>query len=330
MPQILSEKLKKLIQTLSDGQFHSGEELGKNLAITRAAVWKLLQRVNDWDLELEAKTNKGYRLLQNIELLNITQLSSQLSAANKKLINKLEIFDLLTSTNDYLLQLMAKGSEKVQVCLAEKQAAGRGRRGKAWLSPYGRNIYLSIGWRFEQDPSQLTCLSLAVGVAVINALTHYGIKQPLDLKWPNDIYWQKRKLAGILIEITGETQGHCNIVIGVGLNLVMPQTLTEQINQPWIDIATLTQTKPERNKLTGILLDHLLSSLRLFEQKGFAPFKAQWQQYDCTLGKTVKIILPTSTIIGIGRGIDEKGCFLLENEQGNLQHFSSGEVSLRL
>lgn len=330
MSQILPEKLKKLIQILSDEQFHCDEELGKNLAITSTAVWKLLQQLRDWDLELETKPNQGYRLIPNLELLNVSKLSSQLSAANKKLINKLEIFDLLTSTNDYLLQRMVKDSEKVRICLAEKQAAGRGRRGKAWLSPYGSNIYLSIGWRFERSPSQLACLSLAVGVTVINALTHYGIKQALDLKWPNDIYWQKHKLAGILIEITGETRGHCNLVIGVGLNLTIPQSSAEQINQPWIDIATLTQTKPERNKLVGILLEHLLSGLSLFEQQGFAPFKAQWQRYDSTLGKTVSVILPTGTIIGVGRGIDEKGCFLLEDEQGKLQRFCSGEVSLRL
>ena len=144
MSQILPEKLKRLIQFLSDGQFHSGEELGKNLSITRAAVWKLLQQLSEWDLELEAKTNKGYRLIQNLELLNVAKLDSQLTPANKKLINKLEIFDVLASTNDYLMQVMAKRTEKVQVCLAEKQTAGRGRRGKHWLSPYGRNIYLSI------------------------------------------------------------------------------------------------------------------------------------------------------------------------------------------
>jgi BirA family biotin operon repressor/biotin-[acetyl-CoA-carboxylase] ligase len=330
MPEKLPVKLKKLIQILSDGEFHSGENLGKQLGITRAAVWKLLKQLVDWDIELEAVTNKGYRLSQGIELLDANRFKAELSPANKKQLNNLEIFDVISSTNDHLMQTFTAKTEKVQICFAEKQLAGKARRGKAWVSPYGRNIYLSIGWRFERDASQLACLSLSIGVAVINALTHYGIKQSIDLKWPNDIYWQKQKLAGILIEIMGETHSHCHIIVGVGLNLNLPKTAAGQIDQPWIDIASITQTKPERNKLAGLLLNELLLALTTFEQKGFSPFKAQWQQYDCTLGKMVKIIMPTNIITGIGRGIDEKGCFLLENERGELQRFSSGEVSLRL
>jgi len=331
MSQQLPEKLKKLLLILSDGHYHSGEELGNALGITRAAVWKLLQQLSAWDIELEAKTHKGYCLPLGLELLDTNQLLAELQPSNRALLAKLEVFDSLPSTNDYLMQNAHEPFSKVQVCLSERQTAGKGRRGRQWLSPFGKNIYLSLGWRVERDPSQLASLSLAIGVALLQALKNYGINDELiGMKWPNDIYCQGKKLAGILLELCGETHSHCQLVIGIGINLTVPSSIAEQIDHAWVDIATLTQTKPQRNKLAGLVLDQILTCLSLFEQQGFAAFKAAWRQSDLSYGKRVKIITPTTTFEGIGHGIDEKGCFLLQNPQGDVQRFSSGEVSLRL
>jgi BirA family biotin operon repressor/biotin-[acetyl-CoA-carboxylase] ligase len=325
MTHTLSTELKKLIHILSDGQYHTIESLARSLQLKPAELDKLLAQLATWDIELQKNTQQQYAIPGGLELLSLSNLSQSLTAAGQSFHPQLVIFDTLASTNDYLLQHALPA--KVQICLAEKQTAGKGRRGRVWQSPYGKNIYLSIGWRFTQTVS---CLSLAIGVAVIETLSQYGIQQDIAMKWPNDIYWQGRKLAGILIELGSEISNQAYAVVGVGINLALASSASELIEQAWVDIATITHSKPQRNKLVGILLQRLLTALSLFEQQGFAPFANAWQKYDATLGKNVSVIMPTTTITGIGRGIDAQGYFLLENAQGQIQRFSSGEVSIRL
>lgn len=319
----MTENLRKLIHILSDGEFHSGAELGQILDLTRSAIWKLIRQFSDWDIKVEARTNKGYRIAP-LEFLNKQKLEAYLPHST------LEIFDSLPSTNNYLMQIAAK-TQGTHVCFAEKQTAGKGRLGRHWISPYARNIYLSVLWHFGKDLSQLSGLSLAIALSIIDALKAYGIQQNIGLKWPNDVLYQQQKLAGVLIEASGETHSHSStVVIGVGLNVDMPFSMTQYIDRPYIDIATLTSERPSRNKLAGLLLQHIFSNLTLFQTKGFSPFLPRWPAVDLAANQPVTLLTPTGNISGIGHGIDAQGHFTLTTQEGEIRHFASGEISLRL
>ena len=264
------------------------------------------------------------------EFLDKKKIEQYLSDPYKQYLNNIIIFDELPSTNSYLVELAKTDlSCRECICLAESQTAGRGRLGRQWISPYAQNIYLSLLWRFLKEPGELGGLSIAVAVAILEALRCYGIKQDIKLKWPNDILWQQRKLAGILIEISSEAHHLYNTVIGIGLNVNMPKNLSQNISQPWCDIAEILNTVPQRNKLIGLLIDQLLTTMIIFQKNGLQPFLKKWRELDVSYGQKVTIITPEEKIVGIARGINEKGHFLLEDKFGVLRSFVAGEVSLR-
>lgn len=333
----MTQTLKTLIQILSDGEFHSGERLGKQLSLTRSAIWKLIKQLAGWDLEIESVTNKGYCIPGGLTLLETARLSPFIKKAQKSQLKQIEIFDSLPSTNDYLLHLKSTNanpeeSKQNRACFAEKQTQGKSRRGRAWVSPFAKNIYLSLVWHFEKDPSELSGLSLAIAIATVETLHAFGIAKDFGIKWPNDVLWENHKLIGILIELSGEANDVCSAVIGVGLNVNMSNSALydRNISQPWTDLQRLSDQKIDRNKLAGMLLNNLIATASLFQKQGLTAFLPQWQKLDLTLNKAVTIITNTTELQGIGRGINEHGHFLLEIKPGQIKHFASGEVSLRL
>jgi BirA family biotin operon repressor/biotin-[acetyl-CoA-carboxylase] ligase len=214
-------------------------------------------------------------------------------------------------------------------CLAERQTAGKGRRGKPWFSPFAQNIYMSLLWHFPRDLSALSGLSLVAAIAIAKALQQLGVTD-LKLKWPNDISWQHKKLSGCLIEISGESHDIASTVIGVGINVHMTSEQTTDITQPWVDLHQITGQIYDRNQLISLVLNEIIQSLVLFQEQGFSPFMDSWKSFDLAYGKIVSLITSLGTIQGIGRGINEQGHLLLELETKELKAFSSGEVSLRL
>ncbi len=324
------DKIKYLLQELADGQYHSGEEIGNDLGLTRAAIWKLIKTLNEWGVDIESDTKKRYRIPEGLELLDKKKILKYLEPNSKSILQRLDIFDSLTSTNDFLLQTIKEKPSVVHACFAERQTAGKGRRGRSWYSPFGTNIYLSLLWQFEKDLSQLAGLSLVIAIGVIKALQQYGIKDDLGLKWPNDILWQNKKLCGILVETRGEVSEAVNTVIGIGLNVNMPNSINEKIDQPWVDIKQITSGEIQRNQLAGLILNNLLLVIAQFEQHGIKPFISQWRQFDLTRDKKISLHTASEKFSGIARGINESGCILLEDSAGKIQQFSIGEVSLRL
>lgn len=326
----MTTTLKKLITLLRDGEFHSGEQLGKSLGLTRSGIWKLIQQFPAWDIFVESITNKGYRIPQGLTLLEKEKILPFLTHHPLPQKIDIQIFDTLPSTNDYLLNIAKEKTDKCVICLAEKQTSGKGRRGRTWTSPFAKNIYLSILWHFPKDACELSGLSLAISLAVVETLKIYGIKHPVGLKWPNDVLWNNQKLAGILVELSGETHSICSSVIGVGLNVNMSNTKGEPIPAEWADVQMLSDNPVNRNELTGVLLNELIKTLTVFQNQGFSAFIEKWKSFDLVAGKQVSVLTPTAVFQGIGRGIDERGLFLLEDETGALKSFSSGEVSVRL
>lgn len=318
-----------LLKLLADGRYHSGDTLASALAISRTAVWKQVKKLASIGIEVHAVKGKGYRLAQKIDLLNHEQIRAGLSDQVNTHCNLIEIMPEIDSTNRYLMRMAGQGCPSGAVCLAERQTEGRGRHGKTWVSPFAANVYLSLLWRFSCSPMELGSLSLAVGTAAARAISSLGV-DGIGLKWPNDLIWNGRKLGGVLLELTGETSGPCVVVIGIGINVHMPEKEGEKIEQPWVDISTLAGgVSISRNRLVSTLLDELVSTLKTFPDTGCKKLLDEWRKWDVVTGKTVKLTLPDRQYSGMVVGVDDDGMLLLELD-GRVEKFSSGEVSLRV
>ncbi|GAB3288491.1 bifunctional biotin--[acetyl-CoA-carboxylase] ligase/biotin operon repressor BirA [Parahaliea aestuarii] len=317
-----------ILPMLADGEFHSGQALAEALGVSRTAVWKQLNRLEELGLELESVRGLGYRIPGGLELLDDAVIRSALSVPAQSLLGELRLQDSLDSTNAEALRRIEAGAARGLVCSAEQQTAGRGRRGRAWVSPYARNIYLSVTWEFSQGAAALEGLSLAVGVAAARALEKLGVPA-VQLKWPNDLLANRAKLGGILLEMAGDVAGACQVVVGVGLNVRMPDIAASAIDQAWTDIATLCgDSPPGRNALLSALLNELLPLLAEFEGTGFAAWREAWMQRDAYADTPVVVRSADRQVAGVARGVDERGALQLETTVG-VQSLFGGELSLR-
>lgn len=316
----------QLIRLLADGEIHSGEQLGEQLNITRAGVWKQIKTLTASGIDIETIGGRGYRLKNAFELLDSQQIQCQLNNHAAHRITEIETHFELESTNRYLLNQVQEG-QPFRICLAERQTQGRGRRGRQWISPLNGNIYLSIHWCFDPAPATLPALSLAIGVALARVTTELGVSN-VQLKWPNDLLHQGRKLAGILIEMAGEAQGPCHLVIGVGYNLNSHQQLAE-VDQAVTALSELSQTLPNRNAIAAMLINALSEALITFESEGFAPFIESWNQYDFLHNRPVRLSQADQHIHGVAKGVHTDGALILDRD-GKLEYHRAGEASLRL
>jgi len=316
----------QLLTILADGEWHSGQTLANAAGISRVAIWKQLQKLQDLGIEIEGVKNRGYRIEGGLDLLRRSAIETAIGSAAQPDIAELHVETQIDSTNRLCLERISQSLKGAVVVTTEQQTAGRGRRGKAWVSPFARNIYLSIGWQMQGGASQLQGLSLAAGVAVNRALATLGLAN-LSLKWPNDLLVDGQKLGGILIELTGDAAGPCQVVIGLGLNVNMPAVAQAQIDQPYTDLAAQGITVT-RSALLGVLINELILLLREWEQTGFAAWRSAWQALDAYQNQPVKIFLGDTIIAGVARGVDEQGAILIETATG-ISAFHGGEISLR-
>lgn len=309
----------KLISVLADGDFHSGEQLGEQLGMSRAAINKHIQTLRDWGVDVFTVPGKGYSLPEPVQLLDEAFISSQITD------NSVAVLPVIDSTNQYLLDRL-NTLQSGDCCVAEYQQAGRGRRGRKWFSPFGANLYLSMYWRLEQGPAAAIGLSLVIGIVLAEVLQSLGADK-VRVKWPNDLYLNDRKLAGILVELTGKTGDAAQIVMGAGINLVMRNVQAEDINQSWINLQE-AGIVIDRNVLAVRVINELRHSLKIFEQEGLAPFLPRWEKLDNFAHRAVKLIIGDKEIYGTSRGINEQGALLLEQD-GVIKPWVGGEISLR-
>lgn len=308
-----------LIGILADGEFHSGEQLGEQLGMSRAAINKHIQTLRDWGIDVFTVPGKGYSLPEPIQLLDEAFILSQITEGTVK------VLPVIDSTNQYLLERFDK-LKSGDACIAEYQQAGRGRRGRQWFSPFGTNLYLSMYWRLEQGPAAAIGLSLVIGIIIAEVLQRLGAND-VRVKWPNDLYLNDRKLAGILVELTGKTGDAAQIVMGAGINLAMKSVSSEVINQDWINLQQVG-LDIDRNQLVVLLIKELRLALVHFEKEGLTPFLSRWKQLDNYIGRPVKLIIGEREVFGIARGINEQGGLLLE-QNGIIKAWVGGEISLR-
>ena len=212
--------------------------------------------------------------------------------------------------------------------LAERQSAGRGRRGREWVSPPGANIYFSLSRRFSRPLPQLAGLSLAVGVALAEGLRSLGFGQ-VRLKWPNDLWIESRKLGGILVQLRPEVGGGTGAVIGVGLNVRMPAEAAQAIDQAWCDLSEFSATPVSRNAVVAALMASLLPALDEFDAHGLAHFLWRWQGLDALRGQRVQVLDGERRIEGLCLGVSGEGALRLEADDGSEVLVHGGEASLR-
>lgn len=315
--------MRTLLKLLEDGEFHSGEALGAALGISRAAVWKKLQQAEaELNIEIHKVRGRGYRLATPVSLLDIESLGLALAAIGWSV----QVHDTLGSTNAEAMRLTEGGHALPVLVLAEQQTAGRGRRGRKWVSPFGENIYFSLALRVEGGMRQLEGFSLLVGLAVMKTLREAGIAAA-GLKWPNDILVNSKKLAGILLELAGDPADVCHVVIGVGINVNMRNS--SEVDQAWTSMCIEAGYTFDRNLVVSALARNLDGYMSAHRVHGFAAFQKEWERSHQWQGAEVTLLAGSAEIQGIVLGVDATGALRLD-VCGQEKIFSGGELSLRL
>jgi BirA family biotin operon repressor/biotin-[acetyl-CoA-carboxylase] ligase len=320
-----------LLVLLADGRLRSGEWLAKELKVSRAAVWKAVERLRALGVEVQALPRRGYRLSNPVELLDARRIGAELGPERMAQLRTLDLMFEVDSTNSRLLGNAPPPLGQADACLSELQHAGRGRRGRRWIAPFGAGVALSVAWTFSDGAGALAALSLGVGVAVARALERAGARG-VALKWPNDIWLRDRKLGGVLIELRAEASGPAHVVIGVGVNVDLPAAARREIEAGGVRVAAVADAcaaVPSRNLVAGAILDELLSMLGQFEREGFAAFRDAWTALDALSGRPARVLLGRTVISGTSRGVDQEGALLLDTGD-RVQRFVSGEASLRV
>jgi BirA family biotin operon repressor/biotin-[acetyl-CoA-carboxylase] ligase len=326
-----------ILRLLADGKFHSGEDIARQLKVSRATVWNALQDALKQDIEIFSVRGRGYKLPQPVTLLDQQAILNAIGEQSAWF--KLEIHDHLESTNTYMMNKLNNGQAHASCVATNLQTNGRGRRGRTWQAGLGASLTFSLLWRFQCGASALSGLSLAVGVALIRALHSVGIEQA-QLKWPNDVLivdknQRREKLAGILIELQGDMEGPSAAVIGIGINLNLPTKIKQHIDQPATDLASVLNLANgsaqtiNPNELLGVLLKHLADVISSFEQHGFTSLRDEWTKHHAYHQQAVKMLHPDGReTLGTVTNVADDGILLVSTALGE-QRFSSGEISLR-
>lgn len=308
----------------------SGDVLASESGLSRAAVWKRIEALRAAGIRIQARAGRGYALAQPLDLLDADAIRQALPADVRAGVARLDVRWSIASTNAELLA--AEPADGAVVLLAERQTAGRGRRGREWASPLAANLYLSLARHFDGGLARLGGLSLVAGVAVAEALHALGAGD-VRVKWPNDIVVREadglRKLGGILVEGGGEHGGPVRAVVGIGLNVRMPAEAGGDIGQPWSDLATLMASRtPSRNTIAAAVLASLIPALQRFDEAGLAAFLPRFAQCDALHGREVVVHAHDGARAGIALGVAEDGALRVRLEDGECR-VHAGEVSIR-
>jgi BirA family biotin operon repressor/biotin-[acetyl-CoA-carboxylase] ligase len=327
----MTDRAQALLALLADGALHSGADLAGSLGVSRAAVWKLVGELRGRGIAVDSLPRRGYRLPVPVELLDARRIVGADTAQHPSL-SGVEVLFEIDSTNTYLYAAPPPSPGSARIAFAEIQHAGRGRRGRSWLAPFGSGLTFSVAWTFAETPSGLPALGLALGVAVAETLQRLGLDE-VRLKWPNDLLWHGRKLGGLLLQLRTESGGPASVVAGLGLNLVLPAESRKRLNaEGGLAVADLDEAlagaAPGRNDLAAALAAALIAGLEEFGRQGFAAFAPRWAALDALAGARVHVAQGAEGLVGEACGTDADGALLVEVD-GRIERFHSGDVSLR-
>jgi BirA family biotin operon repressor/biotin-[acetyl-CoA-carboxylase] ligase len=336
----MSPTAPRLLELLCDGELHSGAQLAGALGVSRAAVWKLVGELRAAGVTIDSLSRRGYRLPGAIELLDADRMRAEARRLGRPLPEALEVHFRIDSTNEYLHSASPPPPGTARVAFAELQTAGRGRRGRRWIAPFGSGLTFSIAWTFAETPADLSALGLALGVTVAKTLRRFGAHS-VALKWPNDLLVEGRKLGGLLTQLRQEAGGSATVVAGLGLNISLPAEAREALARPpdgaaaqpaalpATDLASaMPAGPPSRNLMAARLTLALEEALVEFANRGFAAFLADWPALDALRDVPVRVHQGDTALEGIARGADRDGALLVETCERMLRVFS-GDVSVR-
>lgn len=299
---------------------------------TRASVWKRVQALRAAGLAIEAVPGRGYALAQPVDLLRAEGITARLSEATRGRLASLEVAWAIDSTNSELLRRAGRSDDRLEVLLAERQSAGRGRRGRAWTTPLAAQVALSAARGFGGGLARLGGLSLVAGVASVEALHALGATA-VQLKWPNDLVVADgaplRKLGGLLVEGAGEHAGPARAVVGLGLNVRMPEAAMADVDQPWTDLAHVMPVVPTRDALAAALVTAWVEAFDAFDRDGLAPVLARYARMDALAGRTVRVHAADGGFDATACGLGEDGALRVRLADGTPRHVHAGEVSVR-
>jgi len=316
-----------ILRRLSDGVFHSGQDLAYEFDLSRASIFNVLNQAEAMGLNVHAVRGRGYRVPEAIEWLDEAAVVSRLDELAP--YYSVRVLDSVDSTNSALMAAATTGAPDGTVLCAEHQGAGRGRRGRQWHAVLGGSLTFSVLWRFDGGLQSLAGLSLAVGLAIARAVNRHS-RHTARLKWPNDVLVDYRKLAGILVEVQGDMNGSAFAVVGVGLNVSLNEAQRDAVDQAVVDLSEMG-VSVGRNQLLADCLRELHGVLGIFRQHGFAALRADWMALDAFAGRAVTLQLPNAQgVQGVAAGVDDTGAFLLRGTHAAQAAYNGGEISLRL
>jgi BirA family transcriptional regulator, biotin operon repressor / biotin---[acetyl-CoA-carboxylase] ligase len=316
-----------VLRRLSDGAFHSGQDLAREFQISRASIFNVLNQAETMGLTIHAVRGRGYRVPSPVEWLDETVVATHLGETSR--VYDVRMHDSVDSTNNALMKAALMGAPDGTVICAEHQQAGKGRRGRQWHAVLGGSLTFSVLCRFDKGLQALVGLSLAVGMAIAQAVNRHSRHQA-KLKWPNDVLVDYRKLAGILVEVQGDMDGEAFAVVGIGLNVRLGDAQRDAVDQAVVDLAEMGVTVG-RNQLLAVCLQELHTTLSVFRQAGFAALRENWMALDAYADRAVVLQLPDARgVQGVASGVDATGAFLLRDHEDEIHAYSGGDISLRL
>ena len=321
-----------LLNQLSKPGFHGGDQLGKQLGISRVAVSKHMSSLRKKGLPLISVAGKGYTLEEQINLISKERITSFIDKKFHKQLADIHIHQQLDSTNAWLAE-QDFSERRATLCLTESQPEGRGRRDRQWHSSAYRNLMFSLSWRYTNWPAALSGLSLLAGLITAEALELCGVKQ-VKIKWPNDLYLEGKKLGGLLVSAKGEASGACDLVVGIGINHHILNEQGRLIDQDWIDLQSAGYSI-DRNQLAALLTEGFIDLLPKFETQGFSPFAQSWNNRCLYKGDKVRLFKQSQLkqdqqeITGLCMGVDKEGVLNIQDDNGEILDIRDADMSMR-
>ena len=320
----MKTEILKLLR--ASGDYISGQELCSLFGVSRTAVWKVINQLKEEGYGIEAVQNKGYRLRLNPDVLSYSELKSRIR--NNWAGGEIYYYEETGSTNIDAKRLGEEGAAHGTIVVADKQNAGRGRRGRAWQSPAGKDIYFTILLRPSFEPDKASGLTLVMALSVAQAVER-KCNLKAGIKWPNDVVLNGKKICGILTEMNMETDYIQHVVIGVGINVNLDE-MPEEISQTATSILREGGEKTARAELLQEVLARFEENYGMYEKElDLSYMREEYNSHLVNVGKQVKVLDPKGEFEGIARGINASGELLIETPDGKVAEVYAGEVSVR-
>ncbi|MCR5595330.1 MAG: biotin--[acetyl-CoA-carboxylase] ligase [Lachnospiraceae bacterium] len=308
----------------------SGQEISKLLGVSRSAVWKVIKQLREDGYDIEAVSNRGYRLKDTPDNMSKDEILSRLQTV--KMGRDLYYFDETDSTNVRIRVLADEGASDGALAVSDMQTSGRGRRGRGWISPAGMNIYMSLLLEPKLSPSDAPMITLIMALAVSRGIMDLVENVEAKIKWPNDIVINGKKVCGILTEMMLEADYIRNVIVGVGINVNQDDRslFAPEISESATSIRLENGHAVDRSELIARIMYHFEKNYDTFLEAGdLSPFKKEYEKSLVSMDKEVRVLDPKGEYTGISRGIDDKGELIVETAEGERMNVYAGEVSVR-